>query len=257
MLRQATGIDNEIGAFCARVHAARVRRGFNDNMHITRNVVLDVFRNIELQHVLEKKRQPSSDKMDRIRDLLANPSAKNLFFKKAILETPIYTDSRRHAPIDYKIISILKGRSLVWLLDIACGFDASQQSSPATMATIKRFNDAGCLVDAVAVDMRANNRRTSRNMNIITYVKMDLFDKRVSDLGKFDIVKCLNVLYYYNGSVAQAAVESMKATLAPGGILIEDSKTVSKPVITMHIRSRGSFEQRDITKEVAPSSRKI
>ena len=216
-------------AFIAKVHRKRVRSGFADNIGTTGRIVANAL----AKTLGMKNAAPDSISERDEKRAMETPGSRWKFFSMALKDTLEITGRGRHDSLDFVVADELPNRDRMRFLDVGCGIDSG--FSPTAEDTVSMFGKMGILVEAIALDKNVPDGLDGKTKRGVRYVKMDLFDDKIGALGKFDYIRCSNVLYYFNGQVASKAVSKLTGMLSYMGVLAEDSKTTkTESIVRLH-----------------------
>jgi 2-polyprenyl-3-methyl-5-hydroxy-6-metoxy-1,4-benzoquinol methylase len=222
--------------FIKKVHEKRLKAGFADNREITETIIK--------QSVLKVLGKPHNALQEPTRkdeeEVCKSKRLKHAFFRDVLSDTLELTGSGRMRLdlIDMLAISNLWGHGKVKFLDVGCGI--YEGSSPSAEETAKNFSQVKIPIEAVAIDKNVPPSLDGKTVNGVKYLKVNVLNKEeLEKLGKFDYIRCMHLLYYFNSAVAEKIIGTLKGMLLPGGVLVEDSKSTKKK---MFLRLHQKYE---------------
>jgi len=170
---------------------------------------------IQLEYAQRKEKWP-------VRFVFPDPHARKMFYRQIMTATRDDTWRGRHGEFDTFASIILKGRREVRFLDAGSSFTADECCAPTTRDTMDRFASEGIKARAVALDKGMPEKMNGKENEGILYAKADLLDLPSLQLGEFDLIRCMNMLFYYDDRLRGQMLHGMEQSLADGGLMVED-----------------------------------
>lgn len=197
-------------AFIAKVNRMRVNRGFADSVETTEEIIKAA------------KRMPEARK------------SRTAFLRWILGNTLRITHHSRHEDIDVLAMGYMEDKRMVRFLDVGCSFSSSEKCAPTIVDTVRNFGKCGIEVEAWGMDKEIPPEMDGKTSKGATYVKHDLFGEGADAFGKFDFIRSMHTLYYYNDARKARAIGILGKMLLPGGILIEDSMNTNRICVRAH-----------------------
>ena len=213
---------NSAWALAEKVSKTRAKRGFEGSFDST-FVLISELADIEM------KKFPASacgnkdfTKLEDKVDFILQSRMKREFLKRLLNFTPLDTHAGANKEFDKAAYGSLREKKSIRFLDAGSGFDNLSFSSPTSIDTVKFFQSHGLKIDAVAVDIAIPKELRGKEKGGVTYLNADISRPLVGQ-GKFDYVRCANVIWHYDAGKARDILQNLKMLLAEDGILLVGS----------------------------------
>jgi SAM-dependent methyltransferase len=215
--------------FISKLNKKRNKLGFREDEELTRLLVEQTEKKAEIKNLT---------KFFVYRRLLEST------FEKTQTNKPHKLEDSRHYALDMLLYGFLGNKPELTFLDVGCGL--IEGVSPTTEDTVKLFARFNIRVKAIGLDLNVPQELHEKVKNEVLYlngdVKKDL-SYTSSYFGKFDYIRCVNLLYYFNKEIQEKIISKLTYLLKEGGILVEDSKnSVREAKVRLHQKVNGKGE---------------
>ncbi len=201
----------------AKLNAIRVKRGYVNDMTVLLAILPDA------AEAKLGKNYPLSAKKILKQAMALEPKKRTEFFKYMLEATPGVTYATRHGKLDKAASEMLAEKPEITILDVGSGFEANIGFATTTKSTLDHFKSEGKQTTAVAIDSQIPSDISGLETKGVIHIKMDAMEDDIEVLGKFNYVRCMNVLYYYNEEKKATIIKKLESILEIGGILVENS----------------------------------
>lgn len=160
----------------------------------------------------------------KIREIFRHPAKRRELFRKMLAETWGETWKLRHDYADAIAFEELcrgdRAPTRIRLLDVGSSFDLITKVPVTTVNTVEYFAGKKLPIDAFAVDMRFPPKKHMTEKDGVRYLRMDACEDAILECGKFNYIRCLDMLVYYQKEVVEKVVERLNKMMDDDAVMI-------------------------------------